>query len=198
MTSRYIIKDTSTEFINTQTGKDIEAYCNDCALPLVATIRDSIEKQKSKLTDTIKARISLIPILTQNSPNAWEYEPIGIVSAQSVGGTGFMSDLSASWNDLFGTQSNTMGNKVKQGEDICKDRLRLNCLNLGGNAIIATDIDYSEVGAGKGMLMVCMAGTAIQVNRWSSNFNEKVEDLVVLTDASRKLNSLNAIVFPDL
>ena len=39
----------------------------------------------------------------------------------------------------------------------------MKALNLGGNAIIATDIDYAEVGASKGMLMVCMAGTAIRL-----------------------------------
>mgnify|MGYP001331239116 CR=1 FL=1 len=36
-------------------------------------------------------------------------------------------------------------------------------LGLGGNAVIATDIDYSEVGGTKGMLMVCMAGTAVSL-----------------------------------
>ena len=32
---------------------------------------------------------------------------------------------------------------------------------LGGNAVIATDIDYGEVGGAKAMLMVCMTGTAV-------------------------------------
>jgi hypothetical protein len=35
---------------------------------------------------------------------------------------------------------------------------------LGGNAVIATDIDYAEVGGVRAMLMVCMAGTAVRLN----------------------------------
>jgi uncharacterized protein YbjQ (UPF0145 family) len=39
--------------------------------------------------------------------------------------------------------------------------LRKETLELGGNAVLATDIDYAEVGGDKGMLIVCMTGTAV-------------------------------------
>lgn len=45
--------------------------------------------------------------------------------------------------------------------------LRTKALLMGGHAILGTDIDYSEVGGGKGMLMVCMAGTAVRFNSGS-------------------------------
>ncbi len=46
---------------------------------------------------------------------------------------------------------------------MCLNILRKKAIELGANAIVAVDIDYAEVGGGKGMLMVCMAGTAIYV-----------------------------------
>ena len=46
---------------------------------------------------------------------------------------------------------------------MCFSQLRAKAINLGGNAIIGTDIDYGDVGEGKGMLMVCAAGTAIKI-----------------------------------
>ncbi|MEZ4840244.1 MAG: heavy metal-binding domain-containing protein [Flavobacteriaceae bacterium] len=51
--------------------------------------------------------------------------------------------------------------KLQLGEENCFLQLVVKALNLGGNAIIATDIDYSEVGNSKGLLMICASGTAI-------------------------------------
>jgi uncharacterized protein (AIM24 family) len=40
----------------------------------------------------------------------------------------------------------------------------MKALELGGNAIVAADIDYAEVGGLKGMLMVAATGTAVMLN----------------------------------
>ena len=79
------------------------------------------------------------------------------------GNSGVVSEFTSSFTDLFGVQSGRFNKKLKAGEDICFAQLRKQALDLGGNAVIATDIDYSEVGGGKGMLMVCMGGTAIKL-----------------------------------
>ena len=41
--------------------------------------------------------------------------------------------------------------------------MRLAAIELGGNAVIAADVDYAEVGGNSAMLMVCMTGTAIHL-----------------------------------
>jgi hypothetical protein len=52
------------------------------------------------------------------------------------------------------------------------------CVKQGGNAIISTDIDFNEIGAGStNMLMVCMAGTAIRVTDME-NFGAKKRDTI--------------------
>ena len=57
---------------------------------------------------------------------------------------------------------------------------------MGGNAIISTDIDFNEIGAGStNMLMVCMAGTAIKVldiNMFNSKSRESILEVIELTE----------------
>jgi hypothetical protein len=61
---------------------------------------------------------------------------------------------------------------------------------LGGNAVIAADVDYAEVGGGKGMLMVCMAGTAVKVLNPQEVFEGDVDRLEELQKAILDLNLL--------
>lgn len=196
LSSRYILKDTTIAFINELNDVPKEAYCSDCGVVLVTNFTLKIESEKQVLVKELKQQLHIIPILTMNNPTNWDYDPIGIVSAQSVTGTGLLSEISSSWADFLGGQSNALSNKLLQGENLCKDKLRFSALLLGGNAIIATDIDYSEVGGGKGMLMVCMAGTAIKVKSWSENFNEIEEEIKKLSDKANQLDKLNKLKIP--
>jgi hypothetical protein len=76
--------------------------------------------------------------------------------------------------------------------------LRYQCALLGGNAIIATDIDYSEVGGGKGMLMVCMAGTAVNLIGIETIFEEREEQLAKVKILVKELQILLNIRYPSL
>lgn len=75
---------------------------------------------------------------------------------------------------------------------MCFAQLRKQALDLGGNAVIATDIDYSEVGGEKGMLMVCMGGTAIKLKNTSALGQDranKIDELIKLNERNLILNS---------
>ena len=116
---------------------------------------------------------------------------VGMVTGQSITGTGIISEIASSFTDLFGMQSGKFGNKIKEGENICKAQLRLAAAHLGACAVIATDIDYSEVGGGKGMLMVCMSGTAIKLNNLDVLDSEAAKKLSDLENISKTYNSLS-------
>ena len=73
--------------------------------------------------------------------------------------------------------------KRKGGEEKCKSILRAQTIKLGGNAILETDIDYSDAGGSKVMLMVCMAGTAVKItNPYELDYNSealnKIEEIM--------------------
>jgi len=128
-----------------------------------------------------------IPIVSLHSPQDWKYKTIEIVSAQVVSGTGIIAEITSNWTDFLGLESGMYNKKIKDAEERCKSILRIQTINLGGNAILGTDIDYSEAGGGKGMLMVCMAGTAVNI----TNLNELEYDSSALGKLSELLSSIN-------
>ncbi len=75
-----------------------------------------------------------------------------------------ISKRTSSFIDFFGVQSRHHNKKLKTGEDICFSRLRIQTLNQEGNLAIATDIDYSELGTEKGIVVVYTVRTTIKLN----------------------------------
>ena len=180
-----IISEDATTAINLYYNDSKEAYCTSCSPGLVA-------EGLNKMSTDLKALVDLIPVVTINNPKGWDYTVLNMVSSQSVAGTGFLSEFSSSWSDFVGGQSNGLAEKVNAGELTCKRKLRYKAALLGGNAVIATDIDYAEVGGAKGMLMVCMAGTAVKV----TNLHDvvKVDDrLESLNKTIEKFRNLKAV-----
>ncbi|GLU57127.1 hypothetical protein Dfri01_65880 [Dyadobacter frigoris] len=143
---------------------DFEAYCTSCSSKAEAKIVSVQNEKVAIVKANILDLISVIPVITSQAPSNWDYEVIDIVTSQTTSGTGFLTDLSQSFNDFLGQGSNATNKKVALATTSCKLDLRKQCILLGGNAIISTDIDFSEVGSGNtNMLMVCMAGTAVRV-----------------------------------
>lgn len=148
-----------TKAINDILGKDKQGYCGKC----VPDLLKELTILKDELNKYINRNIKLVPVITTHTPFGWNYKALGIVTGQSVTGTGVISEFASGFTDFFGQQSNTFIRKIASGEDMCLSQLRLKALKMGGHAIIATDIDYGELGSIKGMIMVCAAGTAVQL-----------------------------------
>ena len=171
------------QLINDFTENKAEEFCSKCYAPLLNSAIANWKTQFNENSESLKNSLPHIPVITLQQPLNWNYKVLGMVTGQSVTGTGIISEIAASFTDLFGAQSGKFGNKIKGGEDICKAQLRLSAAQIGATAVIGTDIDYSEVGGGKGMLMVCMSGTAI-----------KLENLEVLdTEAAEKLSNIKSL-----
>ena len=174
------------EFINRFSAFNSESYCQTCNSEnkLLANAEKERFRLKNELADSINDLTSelselsqFIPIVSLHTPQDWKYKSIEIISAQVVSGTGIVTELVADWTDFFGMDSKRYNKKVKNAEDKCKSILRMQAINLGGNAILGTDIDYSEAGGGKGMLMVCMAGTAVKItNLHELEYNSEALD----------------------
>ena len=82
------------------------------------------------------------------------------------------------------------------------NQLRAKALKIGANAVIATDIDYGEVGSLKGMLMVCAAGTAIKLENTNIlGSKQTIVDEIVTSklelDLIIKILKMNDISFID-
>jgi uncharacterized protein YbjQ (UPF0145 family) len=187
-----LLLQSKVNFINKHLTEKKEAYCTSCSSSLLSRIADNFRRQKGEIENRLKEIIDIIPVTTSPAPIKWEYEVIGMVTAQTTSGTGFVTELSRSFNDFFGSGSNATNQKIARATDLCKADLRVQCVRQGGNAIISTDIDFNEIGAGStNMLMVCMAGTAIRVTDME-NFSAKNRDTIMeVIELTEQLEAIN-------
>ena len=186
-----LLLESKVNFINKHLKQDKTAYCSNCSKPLLQKIADTFRKEKVEIERRLQQIIHYIPIMTSPSPVNWDYEVLGMVSAQTTSGTGFATELSRSFNDFFGSGSKTTNRKIGRATNLCKADLRVQCVRHGGNAVISTDIDFNEIGAGSSnMLMVCMAGTAIRVTDME-NFSAKNRDTIIeVVELTEKLEAI--------
>ena len=159
-----LVDEHKVKAINVFTTNKSVGFCDKCSSTLLGAAKISRDNAISTCKKQIGEDLIFIPVITLQQPHNWEYTVLKLVTAQSVTGEGALTEFTSSFAELFGTQSNRMGNKLKNGENICIAQLRMEVVRRGGNAVIATDIDFAEVGGTKGMLMVCMSGTAVKLH----------------------------------
>ncbi len=192
MYSVTLISKEQTKVINEYKDTKLEAYCNECGSELYRHSRYRMLKDIDNLTAKLQELITAIPVISTHSPLNWDYNILDMVTGQSTTGTGVISEFTSSFTDLFGAQSKRHNQKLKAGEDMCFAQLRRQAMQLGGNAVIATDIDYSELGAGKGMIMVCMAGTAVKLNNLAILGEQRIKQIEELFKVDERLSYLQA------
>ncbi len=187
--NRLVTKD--IDFINSYSGKNSPAYCESCISIEYSMAKAGYNEEVEKLRKIQTDSLQVMPCINIQATNVWEYEILSIVTAQTTMGTGFLSELSSDWNDFWGQESGTMNKKISKGEQVCLNMMRIKALSLGGNAVIGVDIDYSEVGSLRGMILVCSTGTAIRIKNLDV-FDEKTRStLTLLNETTFKMKKLN-------
>ncbi|MFD2255541.1 heavy metal-binding domain-containing protein [Luteolibacter algae] len=162
--SNLLLTSEKNAVINEYHSEKVAQRCKKCGEELYERYREQLITERENLAERFREELQFIPIVSLHSPINWDYSVLELVTAQSTTGTGVFSEITSAVTDLFGTQSKAYNRKIKAGENTCKSILRKETFDLGGNAILAADVDYSEVGGSKGMLMVTMTGTAVLLN----------------------------------
>jgi len=178
-----IFPDDAVELINKYTGGTATSYCVKCGKDKYLQSLEKLNKDKEVFNEYFKKKIMRVPTLTIENPKNWDYESIGIVTGSVSIGMGIMGDLSSTFANLTGGQSSEYNQKISSAEHACLNQIRLKALNMGGNAVLGVDIDYSEVGGGKGLLMVSANGTAIKLKNTEILGEEK---RVAIDELSKK------------
>ncbi len=84
----------------------------------------------------------------------------GLVSGEAILGANIFKDFFAGIRDIVGGRSSAYENELRKAKDIAIAEMKVEAGNMGGNAVIATDLDYETLGQGS-MLMVTASGTAV-------------------------------------
>lgn len=98
---------------------------------------------------------------------------LGHKSSQIVLGTGFLSSLNAAVFDIFGARSSSYEKKLDSAEEAAKERLMQQAKELGGNAIIGIDVDYTTFS--NDIMGVIVSGTIVKVKKKMSESEEKTK-----------------------
>lgn len=84
----------------------------------------------------------------------------GLVSGEAILGANIFKDFFAGIRDIVGGRSSAYERELRKAKDIALEEMKEQAINIGGNAVIATDLDYETLGQGS-MLMVTASGTAV-------------------------------------
>lgn len=89
---------------------------------------------------------------------------LGLVSGEAILGANIFKDIFAGIRDIIGGRSAAYEEELKRAKDIAVQEMLQQAQTLGGNAVIAIDLDYETISPGSGsMLMVAASGTAVIV-----------------------------------
>ncbi len=86
---------------------------------------------------------------------------LGLVSGEAILGANIFKDIFASIRDIVGGRSGAYEKELRQAKDIAIAEMLEQARAMGGNAVIAVDLDYETIGQGGSMLMVSACGTAV-------------------------------------
>jgi uncharacterized protein YbjQ (UPF0145 family) len=115
------------------------------------------EKEKVNLN-----KLNNIILTTETNLNIKIEKRLGILSSECVIGMNIFSDFFSSIRDVIGGRNRTFQNTLKEAKENVLLELKQQAVDINANAVIAIDLDYSEIsGGGKSMLFVVASGTAV-------------------------------------
>ena len=103
-------------------------------------------------------------VTTHTVPGREIRESLGIVSAECVLGINVFRDFLGGIRDIVGGRSGTHQKALREARETCLQELAQEAEQLGADAVVGIDLDYSEIsGGGKGMVLLGTAGTAVRL-----------------------------------
>lgn len=88
----------------------------------------------------------------------------GVVTGEAILGANVFRDLFAGIRDIVGGRAGAYEKVLKDARDTALDELGEEARRLGGNAVVAIDLDYEVLGSNGSMLMVSASGTAVVID----------------------------------
>ncbi len=89
-------------------------------------------------------------------------EYLGVVTGEAILGANIFKDFFANIVDIVGGRSAAYEDELRKARDIALDEMAGKAREMGANAVVGIDLDYENLGASGGMLMVTASGTAVR------------------------------------
>lgn len=152
----------------------LSAVCTDCTTEnhqravaideLNLSHQAAIDLTKAEAEEQISKAASAIILTTESSLGLHVAERLEIITAECVLGMNIFKDIGSSLRDLVGGRNEAYQKVLKDARKTVLQELRHEALQIGADAVVAVDLDYSEIsGGGKSMLFLVASGTAVRL-----------------------------------
>ena len=105
--------------------------------------------------------IEAVMLTTETAPNLNITKRIEIVTAECAFGMNIFKDLFAGVRDIVGGRSKAVQNTLRDSRRTALYELKKEAYEVGANAVVGVDLDYIELSAGTGMIILVASGTAV-------------------------------------
>lgn len=125
------------------------------------------EQVKESTASQAQKRYTGIILTTAPALSGYDItETIEIITSEYAVGINAFGDFFSGLTDILGGRDGTTQNALRKARKLCLEELRKEADLVGANAVIAVDLDYSELtGKGKSMLFLVASGTAVVANK---------------------------------
>jgi len=113
--------------------------------------------------ENIRNLENVILTTTNNVDGYRVVEYIGIGSVEVVIGTGIISEFGASVANVFGGRATEFEIKLNKGKEASLLKLKYAAFEVGGNAVIGIDLDYTEFKSNT--IGIVASGTIVKIEK---------------------------------
>lgn len=140
-----------------------EGLCEDCLLDFRQESAEEAAKVAAR-NQAVSARASNILVTTETFVDLPIAERLDVISAEAVLGMNIFKDIGSAWRDVIGGRNKGVQDELRAARKAVLGELKREAAELGADAVIAVDLDYSEIsGGGKSMMMLVASGTAVKL-----------------------------------
>jgi uncharacterized protein YbjQ (UPF0145 family) len=156
-----------------------QGICPDCRSNQERAARESRERLLNGLSvrpdpmieeraerARLAAALGAIILTTESATSLPISERLEIVAAECVLGMNIFQDIGSAIRDVVGGRNETYQAKLREARNTVLAELKREAFRLGADAVVAVDLDYSEIsGGGKSMLFLVASGTAVRLSK---------------------------------
>ena len=153
-------------FADKVNAKSFDGLCRSCTdhnRKIAAGLEDKTIEEAAFDTRELDATIDAIMLTTSHTLQGIEVTKyLGVVSAECAYGMNMFKDMFANVRNLVGGRSTAVQDTMRDSRETVMQELKREAHAKGANAVIAVDIDYTQLGAGGNMMvLVSASGTAV-------------------------------------
>ena len=139
-----------------------KAIESDCAEQQRHVQQLEAEKRAREQNEKRLETIDRILLTTEMQPDLKIEKRIQIVTAECAYGMNVFKDLFAGVRNIVGGRSEAVQQTMRDARETVLFELKKEAYNCGANAVVAVDLDYTQIGdKGWNMVMLVASGTAV-------------------------------------